>query len=63
MKEKKLQGQIAIVTGASSGIGAGVAKALAAAGATVVINYPVAAPPPFCKYRQMPSPPRLLIKW
>jgi glucose 1-dehydrogenase len=38
---KKLQGQIAIVTGASSGIGAGVSKALAAAGATVVVNYPV----------------------
>lgn len=41
--EKKLQGQIAIITGASSGIGAGVSKALAAAGATVVVNYPVAA--------------------
>ncbi len=41
--EKKLDRQIAIVTGASSGIGAGVAKALAKAGATVVVNYPVAA--------------------
>ena len=41
--EKKLQGQIAIVTGASSGIGAGVSKSLAAAGATVVVNYPVPA--------------------
>src|SRR6202000_1006691 len=41
--DKKLQGQIAIVTGASSGIGAGVSKSLAAAGATVVVNYPVAA--------------------
>jgi len=40
--EKKLQGQIAIITGASSGIGAGVAKSLSASGATVVINYPVA---------------------
>jgi len=39
--DKKLQGQIAIITGASSGIGAGVSKALAAAGATVVVNYPV----------------------
>jgi glucose 1-dehydrogenase len=38
-KTKKLQGQVAIVTGASSGIGAGIAKALAAEGATVVINY------------------------
>jgi len=38
--EKKLQGQTAIITGASSGIGAGVSKALAAAGATVVVNYP-----------------------
>lgn len=39
--ERKLQSQVAIITGASSGIGAGVAKALSAAGATVVINYPV----------------------
>jgi glucose 1-dehydrogenase len=39
LKTKKLQGQAAIVTGASSGIGAGVAKALAAEGALVVINY------------------------
>ena len=41
--EKKLQGQVAIITGASSGIGAGVAKSLSGAGATVVINYPVLA--------------------
>ena len=41
--EQKLQNQIAIITGASSGIGAGVAKSLAAAGATVVVNYPVDA--------------------
>ena len=41
--EKKLQDQVAIITGASSGIGAGVAKSMAAAGATVVINYPVAS--------------------
>ena len=41
--DKTLTGQIAIITGASSGIGTGVAKALAEAGATVVINHPAAA--------------------
>ena len=41
-----LKGQIAIITGASSGIGAGVAKSMAQAGATVVINYPVPASQP-----------------
>jgi glucose 1-dehydrogenase len=34
-----LRGQTALVTGASSGIGAGVARALAAAGAAVAVNY------------------------
>ncbi len=35
----KLTGKIAVVTGASKGIGAGIAKALGREGATVVVNY------------------------
>jgi glucose 1-dehydrogenase len=37
--DRPLAGQRALVTGASSGIGAAVAKAFAAAGARVVVNY------------------------
>ena len=36
---KKLAGKIAVVTGASKGIGASIAKRLAAEGASVVVNY------------------------
>lgn len=35
----KLEGKVAVVSGASKGIGAAIAKALAAAGAAVVVNY------------------------
>ncbi len=35
----KLEGKIALVTGASKGIGAGIAKHLGAAGAEVIVNY------------------------
>lgn len=36
---KKLNGKVAIVTGASKGIGASIAKHLAAEGASIVVNY------------------------
>jgi 3-oxoacyl-[acyl-carrier protein] reductase len=35
----RLQNKVAVVTGASKGIGAGIAKSLAAEGAAVVVNY------------------------
>lgn len=39
MSDKQLAGKVAIVTGAAKGIGAGIATAMAAAGAKVVVNY------------------------
>jgi 3-oxoacyl-[acyl-carrier protein] reductase len=39
MNNGKLNGKVAIVTGASKGIGADIAKQFAAEGAAVVVNY------------------------
>src|SRR5205809_513075 len=39
MAMQELEGKVAIVTGASKGIGAAIAKEFGAAGASVVVNY------------------------
>src|SRR5205809_5022664 len=39
MKNGKLNGKVAVVTGASKGVGAGIAKEFAVQGASVVVNY------------------------
>ena len=39
MKNGKINGKVAVVTGASKGIGAGIAKHFAAEGAAVIVNY------------------------
>ena len=42
MNRQELIGKVAVVTGASKGIGAGIAKHLAAQGAAVIVNYATA---------------------
>ena len=59
MDHQPLRGQRALVTGATSGIGEGVARALGAAGAAVVVNFvskPDAAAPAAPSARATPSP-------
>ncbi len=53
--ELSLQGQVAIVTGASSGIGLGVARLLGASGAAVAVNYNSHAEPAEALAREIQS--------
>ena len=57
----RLQNKVAIVTGASKGIGAGIAKELAAEGAAVVVNYVSSKKDADCVVAQITASVMLLI--